>query len=139
MPVTKRGDISRRGFLGGLTATLAAAVTEQLDPDFLLWRPGAKKIFIPDDVKVVTAHVLPPGEYWYKAKKFTNRQLGDAPRNAKAVMDRETPLAADEFHYFIKDAENRGMTYIGRFREWELSKLITAQDTIKRSWRDGDK
>lgn len=38
------GDISRRGFLGALSAFAATAV---LDPEMLLWKPGAKTIFLP--------------------------------------------------------------------------------------------
>lgn len=36
--------MNRRGFLGALTAAVTGAV---LDPEKLLWRPGAKMIFIP--------------------------------------------------------------------------------------------
>lgn len=36
--------MNRRGFLGSLAAA-AAALT--LDPEMLLWKPGAKTIFIP--------------------------------------------------------------------------------------------
>lgn len=37
-------DLSRRGFISALSAFAAAAV---LDPELLIWKPGAKTIFIP--------------------------------------------------------------------------------------------
>lgn len=36
---------TRRGFLGGVTAFATACA---IDPEMLLWRPGARKFFIPD-------------------------------------------------------------------------------------------
>lgn len=46
--------LNRRGFLGALAAALAGAT---LDPERLLWRPGAKTIFLPtpQDARVYTS------------------------------------------------------------------------------------
>lgn len=41
-------DMNRRGFFGRLAAGAAAVVAaSELDPDFLVWKPGAKTVFIP--------------------------------------------------------------------------------------------
>lgn len=43
------GTTDRRGFLKALAAaTAAAAVGSFVDPEFLVWRPGARTIFLPD-------------------------------------------------------------------------------------------
>lgn len=44
-------NISRRGFLGALAAAAATAV---LDPELLLWKPGAKTIFLPPPPPMTT-------------------------------------------------------------------------------------
>ncbi len=53
--------MNRRGFLGSLTALLATAA---IDPEVLIWRPGAKTIFIPSvgnqfvTMEMITRHTL---------------------------------------------------------------------------------
>lgn len=39
--------MNRRGFLGSLGGLLAGATAMSLDPDFQIWKPGAKLISIP--------------------------------------------------------------------------------------------
>lgn len=46
------GNISRRGFLGAIAAATAAAFATELDPEKLLWVPGAKTFFIPDAPRI---------------------------------------------------------------------------------------
>jgi len=41
------GNVTRRGFLQVLGAATAAVAAFEVDPEFLLWRPGAKTIFLP--------------------------------------------------------------------------------------------
>jgi len=39
--------LTRRSFLKALVAATAAVAAFEVDPEFLLWRPGAKTIFLP--------------------------------------------------------------------------------------------
>lgn len=57
------GSFDRRGFLKALaSATAAAAAGSYIDPDFLVWRPGAKRIFIPTTpaIKVAAVELATP-------------------------------------------------------------------------------
>jgi hypothetical protein len=72
--------MNRRGFLASLTGLLATA---SLDPERLLWVPGAKTIFIPpvmapelslDEINQLTLKYLVPG-------------IADAMWSKSALMD----------------------------------------------------
>jgi hypothetical protein len=41
------GEQTRRSFLKSIAGATAAASALVVDPEFLLWKPGAKKIFLP--------------------------------------------------------------------------------------------
>lgn len=53
-------EISRRSFLKLSTAALAAAAV--LDPELLLWRPGARTIFVPAPARVLAAESFSRGD-----------------------------------------------------------------------------
>ena len=59
------GDFSRRGFLKALgigsASTVAAAAV--LDPELMLWIPGAKSIFIPKDVALYKGELVTDEEF----------------------------------------------------------------------------
>lgn len=49
--------MNRRSFLKAITGGLAAtAALATVDPEFLLWRPGAKSIFIPEPPQPLAFH-----------------------------------------------------------------------------------
>jgi hypothetical protein len=54
-------EITRRGFLSVLGVAGAAAMV--IDPEMLLWRPGAKTIFMPSDAQIryFSAGITPHG------------------------------------------------------------------------------
>lgn len=68
---------SRRGFLGALAAAIAGPMV--IDPEKLLWRPGAKLISIPKPVPSLTAE----------------RIIHDAYRNLGLIEDGGALHAAD--------------------------------------------
>lgn len=57
-------SLSRRGFLGLLGTALATAV---LDPELLVWRPGARTIFLPTPARVIAGAALRPGDVFVVA------------------------------------------------------------------------
>lgn len=64
---------SRRGFL----AALAAAVV--LDPERMLWVPGAKKIFIPPLLWVPDCSTCKHNVKTYRARDLRRHDFGDFP------------------------------------------------------------
>ena len=73
--------MNRRGFLG-LLAGVAAGAT--LDPERLLWRPGAKLISVPKAQVVVTQWELAPFEF-LGMKIITSAQM---PKGTMLFFDK---------------------------------------------------
>lgn len=78
--------MNRRGFLGLVGAGAAGFV---LDPEQLLWRPGAKTIFLPS---IVTPVAVPIVGAWVEL--ITREALGALERNLVFVQyyDRDRAL-----------------------------------------------
>jgi len=81
---------TRRGFLGALAAAIAGSkvVEMVLDPERLLWRPGAKLISIPAPLTVAANHLLAAD--WISAETLrilTNRLVIADKLNAEYSKD----------------------------------------------------
>jgi hypothetical protein len=71
--------LSRRGFIGALSAAVAGAI---YDPELLLWKPGAKTIFLPPvrQLKVFTVvDVVTSDATWLSACAELDRM--DIPKD----------------------------------------------------------
>lgn len=74
--------MNRRGFLSALGAFAATAV---LDPEFLLWKPGAKTIFIPH------VFTLPQDELLHLQAAYYNQVALDQLKKMFVFMDDGIP------------------------------------------------
>lgn len=88
-------SISRRGFLGGVTA---AAAGFALDPELALWKPGAKTFFLPPAIP----------ERFASMQDFTNEALRELKRALGAGI-----LSRRRYAHVEGLALRKGVTQIG--------------------------
>ena len=74
-------NLSRRGFLSLLGAGAAGLV---LDPERLLWKPGAKRIFLPTPARVIAAYPFTKGDVFTIAGRYAINPLTLEPVQTRA-------------------------------------------------------
>lgn len=103
--------MKRRGFIGALAAALAGSV---IDPDKLLWVPGAKKIFIPKPfvprsglfnlVRVQTFSRFPVDPEWWSRSTMTEPEKEQRRRATRDGSYRwgESVVHSDDMPEFVR-------------------------------------